>query len=216
MRSLSAYTRTLPTLLGLALGALLFGGVSFAAAPDDPVRDRFASDFSAALEGYERLGVVALERARQGLDPLPQSWADQVKAVDRHLIAHEGTFFPMMNRPWTRESAVFANLQGARMWLWSIHDGLREGADGKVGLDIVGGKIRGELLYNFEAYLAKADSLFEGGEFKGSYFEDTLTPVVADYCTYPEDGGRVRPDFNDPRIFDDVVADVPVAEVKPL
>ncbi|MBI5137791.1 MAG: hypothetical protein HZA24_10735 [Nitrospirae bacterium] len=174
-----------------------------AAAPGDPVRDRFAGDFRAALEGYQHLGDVATARARRGLQPLDAEWLAAMKAADRLLTPHERVFFPMMNRPWSREAAVFANLQGARMWLWSIHDGLADGAAGKVSLDVIGGKVRAELLSNFQAYLTKAQSLLDGGEFKGSYFEDTLAPVLADYCTYPDGDGRHRPDFADPHLFDD-------------
>ena len=124
--------------------------------------------------------------------------------MDAILIPHERTFFPMMHRPWTRESAVFTNLEGARMWLWSIHDALKDGADGVESIDVAGGRVRQELVNNYTLYLDKARSLLEGGPFAGSYFEDTLTPILANYCAYPEDGGQVRPDFSDPRIFDDV------------
>jgi hypothetical protein len=192
--------------LALTLGVLGSFAPAMAAAPDDPVRARYATDFSSALSGYEQLGQQASALAEVGLEPLDAEWQTEMKATDRFLVPLERVFFPMMNRPWTRESAVFANLQGARMWLWSIHDGLSDGAAGVPTIDIRGGKVREELLENFDAYLAKARSLLDNGEFKGSYFSDTLSPVLADYCTYPEDGKRHRPDFDDPRLFDDVKA----------
>jgi len=176
----------------------------FAAAPGDLVRDRFAGSFSQALVGYERLGKVAVHHAEQGLVPLGGDWVSDMKTTDDLLIPLERVFFPMMNRPWSRESAVFVNLQSARMWLWSIRDGLDDGPRGVDSLDVVDGRVRAELLSNFQAYLVKARSLLAGGEFKGTYFEDTLAPILADYCTYPEDGKQHHPDFNDPHLFDDV------------
>lgn len=179
---------------------------ALAAAPGDPVRDRFRPDFTQALDGYEALGQAATANAREGLVPLPEDWDARMNAVDAHLVRHEATFFPMMHRPWTRESAVLANLEGARMWLWSIHDALKDGAAGAESIDVAGGRVREELLNNFTMYLAKARSLLKGGPFAGSYFEDTLTPILANYCAYPDDGHEVVPDFDDPKLFDDVAA----------
>lgn len=190
--------------LSLLLFSLVLCGSAQAASPGDPVRSRYAGDFQQALKAYERLGEVATRQARAGLQPLDAKWVSEMKRVDSLLIAHEHTFFPMMARPWTREAAVFANLQGARMWLWSVHDGLKEGAEGVHSIDVVDGRVRAELLENFSAYLAKAGQLLAGGEFQGSYFKDTLTPVLADYCAYPEEGGRVKPDFDNPVLFDSV------------
>jgi hypothetical protein len=189
----------------LALVAVL-PAAAWAASPADPVRDRYRADFAAALDGYAALGTAATARAGQGLSPLGDDWAARMNAVDAHLVRHEPTFFPMMHRPWTREAAVFANLQGARMWLWSIHDALKDGADGVDSIDVVGGRVRAELLDNFTQYLAKARSLMDGGRFAGSYFDDTLVPILANYCTYPEDGREVAPSFDDPKLFDDVAA----------
>lgn len=186
--------RAFPVVAAAVLCALPLGG-ALAASPSDPVRARYAGSFQEALSAYERLGGQALAQARQGLIPMGEAWAERLRAADRNLIPHERTFFPMMHRPWTREAAVFSNLQGARMWLWSVYDALHDGANGVESLDVAGGKVRAELLTNFSAYLAKARDLLNDGEFKGSYFEDTLIPVVADYCTYPEDGSQARPDF---------------------
>ncbi|MDH5525877.1 MAG: hypothetical protein OEY97_01050 [Nitrospirota bacterium] len=197
------------TLLVL-LVACMAPAAAWAVSPADPVRARFANDFQTALEGYQRLGQVARERAEQGLVPLGFAWESEMRTLDRLLVRHESVFFPMMGRPWTRESAVFSNLQGARMWLWSVFEGLRDGASGVESIDVRDGRLRDELLLNFLGYLDKAGDLLVGGEFKGSYFEDTLTPVLADYCAYPEEGERVKPSFDDPRIFDDARA-VPVA-----
>lgn len=177
-----------------------------AASPADPVRDRFVPDFQGALDAYQRLGQEAMSQAQQGLAPLPERWRQEMRTADALLVQYEHVFFPMMNRPWTREAAVFSNLEGARMWLWSIHDGLRDGAAGVESIDVAEGRVRAELLENFSGYLSKAAALMEGGEFKGSYFEDTLVPILADYCAYPEDGKRVKPEFDDERIFDDVRA----------
>ncbi len=197
-------------LLSVALAVTVMVAVAWmpaqAAAPGDPVRERFAGDFTRVLDAYAQLGRIATEQARRGLAPLGSAWEARMKAADHLLVPFERVFFPMMNRPWSREAAVFANLQSARMWLWSIHDGLDEGARGVASIDVSGGKVRAELIANFQAYQDKARSLLNGGEFKGSYFEDTLSPVLADYCTYPEDGGRHRPSFDDPRLFDDVKA----------
>lgn len=178
-----------------------------AASPADPVRERFAGDFAAVLDGYTRLGEVARAHAAEGLIPLGARWEREMKAADARLTPHEATFFPLMHRPWTREAAVFSNLEGARMWLWSIRDALRDGARGVGSIDVAGGRVRAELLSNFSAYLEKARSLLAGGRFAGSYFEDTLTPILANYCAYPEGGKRVFPDFDDPRLFDDVAAE---------
>jgi hypothetical protein len=189
----------------LALVAVL-PAAAWAASPGDPVRDRFRADFTAALDGYAALGATATAQAREGLQPLGDDWAARMKAVDAHLVRHEPTFFPMMHRPWTREAAVLANLEGARMWLWSIRDALKDGSEGVVSIDVVGGRVREELLDNFKLYLAKARSLMGGGAFAGSYFEDTLVPILANYCAYPEDGHEVAPSFDDPKLFDDVAA----------
>jgi hypothetical protein len=183
---------------------------AWAASPGDPVRARFASDFQNALDGYVRLGQQARESAERGLVPLGFVWESEMRSLDRLLVRHESVFFPMMDRPWTREGAVFSNLQGARMWLWSVFEGLRDGAAGVESIDVQDGRLRDELILNFKGYLDKAGDLLVGGEFKGSYFEDTLTPVLADYCAYPEEGERVKPSFDDPRIFGDVRA-APVA-----
>jgi hypothetical protein len=194
-------------LLGLA--ALLAGTAAapaLAAQPDDPVRARYARDFAQVLAGYERLGAVARERAEAGLKPLGAGWEAQMKALDAVLKPNERVFFPLMHRPWTREAAVFSNLEGARMWLWSVRDALKDGARGVESIDVAGGRVRAELISNYTAYLAKARTLLAGGKFAGSYFEDTLTPVLANYCAYPEDGHEVKPSFDDPRLFDDVQA----------
>lgn len=192
----------------LALAALLGGAAgaapALAAQPGDPVRARFAGDFERVLAGYEQLGAVARERAEAGLQPLDAAWEGRMKALDALLKPRERVFFPLMHRPWTREAAVFSNLEGARMWLWSVRDALRDGAAGVESLDVAGGRVRAELISNYTAYLAKARSLLAGGKFAGSYFEDTLTPILANYCAYPEDGHEVKPDFDDPRLFDDV------------
>ncbi len=198
--------RLLSMALAVATVVTMAVAPAWAASPDDPVRERFAGDFARVLDAYAQLGQIATQQARRGLAPLGADWEARMKAADRLLVPFERVFFPMMNRPWSREAAVFANLQSARMWLWSIHDGLEEGARGVASIDVAGGKVRAELLSNFQAYQEKARSLLNGGEFKGSYFEDTLSPVLADYCTYPEDGGRHRPSFDDPRLFDDVMA----------
>jgi hypothetical protein len=189
---------------------------AWAASPADPVRARYQADFTAALDGYAALDRVAAARAEApaGLAPLSDDWAARMNAVDAHLVRHEPTFFPMMHRPWTREAAVFTNLEGARMWLWSIRDALKDGSDGAPSIDVVGGRVRAELLNNVRLYLDKARSLMAGGPFAGSYFEDTLEPVLANYCAYPEDGHEVKPDFSDPKLFDDVAATpaAPMAE----
>jgi len=198
-RSWRLISTTLILLAVVPAGAL-------AAAPGDPVRDRFRSDFTQALDGYASLGQAATANARAGLAPLKDDWSDRMNAVDAHLVRHEAAFFPMMHRPWTREAAVLANLEGARMWLWSVHDALKDGAAGVDSIDVSGGRVREELLNNFRMYLAKARSLLEDGPFAGSYFEDTLAPILANYCAYPEDGHEVMPDFADPKLFDDVAA----------
>jgi len=197
-----AATRRLFSIVLVLLAVVPAG--AFAASPADPVRDRYRTDFAAALDGYAALGDAATALARQGLVPLAEDWDTRMQAVDAHLVRHEHTFFPMMHRPWTRESAVFANLQGARMWLWSIHDALQDGAAGVDSIDVAGGRVREELVNNFTLYLQKARSLLDDGPFAGSYFADTLTPILANYCAYPEDGHEVMPDFADPRLFDDV------------
>jgi|GEM_PF-1424924 hypothetical protein len=178
-------------------------GPAAAAAPGDPVRARFAGDFADALAGYTDLAREARAHAEAGLNPLDADWARRMKALDARLAPHQRVFFPLMHRPWTREAAVFSNLEGARMWLWSVRDALRDGAAGVETLDVAGGRVRAELTSNVDAYLAKARSLLAGGPFAGSYFDDTLTPVLANYCAYPEDGRQVKPDFNDPHLFDD-------------
>lgn len=198
----------------LALLAVL-PAAAWAASPADPVRDRYRADFTAALDGYAALDRVAAARAAAGLLPLSDDWAARMNRVDAHLARHEPAFFPMMHRTWTREAAVFANLQGARMWLWSIRDALRDGADNVPSIDVVGGRVRAELLNNARMYLAKARSLMDGGPFAGSYFEDTLAPILANYCAYPEDGHEVAPDFADPKLFDDVAA-TPAPTLAPM
>jgi hypothetical protein len=201
--------RLYPILLALAVlsaGVLAAHLPAFAAAPGDPVRARYAGDFKQALEGYARLGEIARADAETGLVPLDARWEQEMKSLDALLAPHERVFFPLMHRPWTREAAVFSNLEGARMWLWSVRDALKDGAAGVESIDVAGGRVRAELISNFTAYLAKARTLLAGGHFAGSYFDDTLTPILANYCAYPEDGQEVKPDFNDPRLFDDVRA----------
>ncbi len=177
---------------------------AWAAAPDDAVRSRFSVDFSQAIGALTRLGDEALADARGPMAGLPARWSRELKQVDQLLAQHQHRFFPMMHRPWTRESAVYSNLQGARMWLWSIYDGLNDHVAGVESIDLEKGRVRAELLSSFMAYLDKAVSLMNGGPFAGSYFEDTLVPILADYCAYPEDGQQVKPDFQDAKLFDQV------------
>ena len=139
---------------------------------------------------------------------LYQSWK---KDWSKRMFAAEGTlktlypyFMPINQHPWTREAAVFTNLQGVREWLWTVEQDKESLVVSKPNFDIDNGVIYPRNIDMYRGFLQKAGGILTGGPFYGNFFKDTQATILANYCVYPEvhgDGSThmtklVKPSFH--------------------
>jgi hypothetical protein len=140
--------------------------------------------------------------------PLYQAWK---KDWSKRMFNAEGTlktlypyFMPINQHPWTREAAVFTNLQGVREWLWTVEQDKESLVIGKPNFDIDNGVIYPRNIDMYRGFLQKAGGILTGGPFFGNFFKDTQATILANYCVYPEvhgDGSThmtklVKPSFH--------------------
>lgn len=113
-------------------------------------------------------------------------WSRRMLAAERELHALYGYFMPINQHPWTREAAVFTDLQGVREWLWTVEQDKESLVLGKPNFDIEHGKIYPRNIDMYRGFLMKAGSILTGGVFYGNFFKDTQATILANYCVYPE------------------------------
>ncbi|MCL4460831.1 MAG: hypothetical protein M1297_03820 [Nitrospirae bacterium] len=115
-----------------------------------------------------------------------KSWEQRMKEAEARLHGFYGYFMPINQHPWTREAAVFTNLQGVREWLWTVEQDKESLVSGHPNFDIDKGKIYPRNIEMYRGFLLKAGSILTGGPFSGNFFKDTQATILANYCVYPE------------------------------
>lgn len=123
----------------------------------------------------------------------PSAYAAWQKGWSTRMFAAEGTlktlypyFMPINQHAWTREAAVFTNLQGVREWLWTVEQDKGSLVVGKPNFDIDNGVIYPRNIMMYRGFLQKAGGILTGGPFYGNFFKDTQATILANYCVYPE------------------------------
>lgn len=133
-----------------------------------------------------------------------KDWSRRMFAAESGLKTLYPYFMPINQHPWTREAAVFTNLQGVREWLWTVEQDKESLVLGKPNFDIDNGVIYPRNIDMFRGFLQKAGGILTGGPFYGNFFKDTQATILANYCVYPEvhgDGSThmtklVKPSFH--------------------
>ncbi len=133
-----------------------------------------------------------------------KSWTRRMMDAEARLHGFYGYFMPINQHPWTREAAVFTDLQGVREWLWTVEQDKESLVSGNPNFDIDNGKIYPRNIEMYRGFLLKAGSILTGGPFSGNFFKDTQATILANYCVYPEvhkDGSThmtklVKPSFH--------------------
>ena len=115
-----------------------------------------------------------------------KSWEQRMKEAEARLHGFYGYFMPINQHPWTREAAVFTNLQGVREWLWTVEQDKESLVSGHPNFDIDKGKIYPRNIEMYRGFLLKAGSILTGGPFSGNFFKDTQATILDNYCVYPE------------------------------
>jgi len=115
-----------------------------------------------------------------------KSWASRMMVAEAQLHGFYDYFMPINQHPWTREAAVFTDLQGVREWLWTVEQDKESLVLGKPNFDIDKGKIYPRNIEMYRGFLLKAGSILTGGPFSGNFFKDTQATILANYCVYPE------------------------------
>ncbi len=133
-----------------------------------------------------------------------KDWSRRMFSAEAGLKSLYSYFMPINEHPWTRESAVFTNLQGVREWLWTVEQDKESLVLGKPNFDIERGAIYPRNIDMYRGFLQKAGGILTGGPFYGNFFKDTQATILANYCVYPEvhgDGSThmtklVKPSFH--------------------
>lgn len=204
------------SILGLVTGALLLAGFSRPAQawvvnekPNYPVAPVRAT----LTTLYDQYRTMATEMdtmlGRKGIpvadyEAWKKDWTRRMFSAERTLRTLYPYFMPINQHPWTREAAVFTNLQGVREWLWTVEQDQESLVLGKPNFDIENGAIYPRNIDMFRGFLMKAGGILTGGTFYGNFFKDTQATILANYCVYPEvhgDGSThmtklVKPSFN--------------------
>ncbi len=115
-----------------------------------------------------------------------KSWTRRMMYAEARLHGFYGYFMPINQHPWTREAAVFTDLQGVREWLWTVEQDKESLVSGSPNFDIDKGKIYPRNIEMYRGFLLKAGSILTGGPFSGNFFKDTQATILANYCVYPE------------------------------
>lgn len=118
--------------------------------------------------------------------PWKSAWEKRMMLAEERLHQLYPYFMPINEHPWTREAAVFTNLQGVREWLWTVEQDENSIVDGKPNFDIENGKIYKRNIDMYRGFMVKAGTILTGGPFYGNFFKDTQATILANYCVYPE------------------------------
>lgn len=118
--------------------------------------------------------------------PWRASWEKRMMLAEESLHQLYPYFMPINEHPWTREAAVFTNLQGVREWLWTVEQDENSIVKGKPNFDIENGKIYKRNIDMYRGFMVKAGTILTGGPFYGNFFKDTQATILANYCVYPE------------------------------
>ncbi|MHB8368724.1 MAG: hypothetical protein ACYDBP_03400 [Leptospirales bacterium] len=119
-------------------------------------------------------------------EPWKKDWSKRMFAAEADLRTFYPYFMPINQHPWTREAAVFTNLQGVREWLWTVEQDKESLVLGKPNFDIEKGAIYPRNIDMYRGFLQKAGGILTGGPFYGNFFKDTQATILANYCVYPE------------------------------
>ena len=115
-----------------------------------------------------------------------RDWSKRMFAAEATLQTFYPYFMPINQHSWTREAAVFTNLQGVREWLWTVEQDKESLVVGKPNFDIDNGVIYPRNIDMYRGFLQKAGGILTGGPFYGNFFKDTQATILANYCVYPE------------------------------
>jgi hypothetical protein len=118
--------------------------------------------------------------------PWRASWEKRMMLAEERLHQLYPYFMPINQHPWTREAAVFTNLQGVREWHWPVEQDENSIVDGQPNFAIENGKIYKRNIDMYRGFMVKAGTILTGGPFYGNFFKDTQATILANYCVYPE------------------------------
>ncbi len=159
--------------------------------PNYPV-DKVHAQLSSLYDQYKQLAQsMDAMLDRQDVSPSEfrswkKDWSTRMLVAEGELHGFYDYFMPINQHPWTREAAVFTDLQGVREWLWTVVQDKESLVDGKPNFDIEKGKIYPRNIEMYRGFLLKAGSILTGGPFSGNFFKDTQATILANYCVYPE------------------------------
>ncbi len=182
-------------LLGFGLKGLLLPGTAGAWVvdekpnyPEAPVR----ASLTGLYDQYRQLALEMDGMLKRNDIPVTEyevwkkDWSRRMFSAENGLKKLYPYFMPINQHPWTREAAVFTNLQGVREWLWTVEQDKESLVTGKPNFDIDNGKIYPRNIDMFRGFLQKAGGILTGGPFYGNFFKDTQATILANYCVYPE------------------------------
>ena len=144
---------------------------------------------------YNQYKTLAMEMDSMLADPKisparyeswKRDWSKRMFSAEGSLRTFYPYFMPINQHPWTREAAVFTNLQGVREWLWTVEQDKESLVLGKPNFDIDNGVIYPRNIDMYRGFLQKAGGILTGGPFFGNFFKDTQATILANYCVYPE------------------------------
>ena len=208
------YLIVLPAVLvGLTISLAMKPGTASAWVVDEKTNYPVAQVHAQLATLYNQYKTLATEMDSMLADPKvsPARYEAWKKDCTTRIFAAEATlrtfypyFMPINQHPWTREAAVFTNLQGVREWLWTVEQDKESLVLGKPNFDIDNGAIYPRNIDMYRGFLQKAGGILTGGPFYGNFFKDTQATILANYCVYPEvhgDGSThmtklVKPSFH--------------------
>ena len=208
------YLIVLPSILmGLTISLAMKPGTAAAWVVDEKTNYPVAQVHAQLATLYNQYKTLATEMDSMLADPKvsparyeawKKDWSKRMFAAEANLRTFYPYFMPINQHPWTRESAVFTNLQGVREWLWTVEQDKESLVLGKPNFDIDNGAIYPRNIDMYRGFLQKAGGILTGGPFYGNFFKDTQATILANYCVYPEvhgDGSThmtklVKPSFH--------------------
>ena len=208
------YLIVLPAVLvGLTISLVMKPGTASAWVVDEKTNYPVAQVHAQLATLYNQYKTLATEMDSMLADPKvsparyeawKKDWTKRMFAAEANLRTFYPYFMPINQHPWTREAAVFTNLQGVREWLWTVEQDKESLVLGKPNFDIDNGAIYPRNIDMYRGFLQKAGGILTGGPFYGNFFKDTQATILANYCVYPEvhgDGSThmtklVKPSFH--------------------
>ncbi|MGC8529165.1 MAG: hypothetical protein ACP5OP_03075 [Leptospirillia bacterium] len=208
------YLFVLPSMLmGLTIFLTMKPGIANAWVVDEKTNYPVAQVHAQLATLYNQYKALATEMDSMLADPKvsparyeawKKDWSKRMFMAEANLRTFYPYFMPINQHPWTREAAVFTNLQGVREWLWTVEQDKESLVLGKPNFDIDNGAIYPRNIDMYRGFLQKAGGILTGGPFYGNFFKDTQATILANYCVYPEvhgDGSThmtklVKPSFH--------------------